>query len=155
MVSPELLRRYPFFANLNDAQLRAMAMIADELTFEAGSVVLIECEPADRLYLLLEGSIDLTYKSEETYHPKETKVFPVGEINPGEIFGVSALIEPYEYNATAVASTASRVVKFDGNALRALLDLDYSLGCPIMRRIAKAIMDRLISTRVQLAAARA
>ncbi len=155
MISPELLRRYPFFANLSDAQLRALAMIADEITYESGTVVLQESQPADKLYLLLEGSIDLSFKSEEEYHPKASKVFLIGEINPGEVFGISALIEPYLYNATATSASLSRAVKFDAESLRALLDLDHSLGCPIMKQIAKAVMERLTSTRVQLAAARA
>lgn len=154
MISPELLRRYPFFAHLSDAQLRALAMIADELPYEAGAEILNECGSADWFFLLLEGGIDLTFKSEEEYHPKGSKVFHVGEINPGEVFGISALIEPYEYNATATAAVSSRAIKFDARALRALLDLDQSLGCPIMRQVAKAVMERLAYTRVQLAAAR-
>ncbi len=34
MISPELLRRYPFFGFLGDAQLKAIAMIAEESTYE-------------------------------------------------------------------------------------------------------------------------
>jgi len=30
MISPELLRRFPFFNFMNDAQLKAVAMIAEE-----------------------------------------------------------------------------------------------------------------------------
>ena len=155
MISPELLRRYPYFAKLTDPQLRALAMIAEETSYDAGSALLLECDPADWFYLLIEGSLDLTYKSEETYHPKTSKVFQVGEVNPGEIFGVSALIEPYQYNATATASLQSRAIKFDAKALRTLADLDCSLGYAMMQQIAKAVMERLAYTRIQLAAARA
>ena len=154
MVSPELLRRYPFFANLNNAQMRALAMIADESSYDAGTSILREGEQAGWFFLLIDGSIDLTYKSEEDYHPKTTKVFQVGEVNPGEVFGISALIEPYQYNATATASVHSQVIRFDANALRTLLDLDSSLACAIIRQIAKAAMERLNYTRIQLAAAR-
>jgi CRP-like cAMP-binding protein len=154
MVSPELLRRFPFFANLNEAQLRALAMIADEVDYEAGTIVLKEREPADWFFLLVDGNVDLTFISEEEFHPQTRKVFPVGEINPREVFGISALIEPYQYNSTATASSPCHVVKFDARAMRTLLDLDHSLGCPIMRQIARAVMERLTSTRIQLAAAR-
>ncbi len=36
MISPELLRRYPFFGTLSEEQLRQIAMIAEEQTYEAG-----------------------------------------------------------------------------------------------------------------------
>jgi CRP-like cAMP-binding protein len=153
MISPELLRRYPFFAKLNEAQLRALAMIADEVSYDAEKILLEECQDADWLFLLINGSVDLTYKSEEPYYPKESKVFHVGEINPGEIFGVSSLIDPYQYNATAKAAQPCQVIQFDSKALRALSDLDCSLGYALMQQVAKAVMERLAYTRVQLAAA--
>jgi hypothetical protein len=34
MVSPELLRRFPFFGFMNEKQLKAVAMIADEFPLE-------------------------------------------------------------------------------------------------------------------------
>ena len=155
MISPELLRRYPYFARLSDVQLRAIAMIADELDTPQGTIVLEERETADWFFLLEEGSIDLSYKSEEPYHPKTTKVFPVGEINPGEIFGISSLVEPHQYNATATASMDCKMIRIDAKALRTLADLDCSMGYVLIQQVAMAIMDRLTSTRVQLAAARA
>jgi CRP-like cAMP-binding protein len=155
MVSPELLRRYPYFAKLTDTQLRAIAMIAEETSCDTGSALLQEREPADWFFILIEGGIDLTYKSEETYHPKTSKVFQVGEVNPGEVFGISSLVEPFLYNATATASLRCRVIKFDAKALRALADLDCSLGYNLMQQVAKAVMERLTYTRIQLAAARA
>jgi len=155
MISPELLRRYPHFAKLNDVQLRAIAMITDEVDLAQGSIVLEGQKSADWLYLLVGGSIDLTYKSEEQYHPKTTKIFHVGEINPGEMFGISALIEPHHYDATATAAMDSKAIKIDAKALRTLADLDCGLGYLLMQQVAMAVMERLSYTRVQLAAARA
>jgi CRP-like cAMP-binding protein len=153
MISPELLRRYPIFAGLNEAQLRAIAMIADEINCDAGTILLEEGKEADTLFLLINGDIDISYKSEEPYHPKESKVFHIGDVNPGELFGVSALVDPYKYNATATASQACQMIKFDARALRTLADLDCSLGYALLLQIAKTINERLASTRVQLAAA--
>jgi hypothetical protein len=53
------------------------------------------------------------------------------------------------------ASAASRVVKMDGVGLRALCEVDTSIAVGLMKAIAKAAMERLNDTRVQLAAARA
>ena len=153
MISPELLRRYPFFGPLNENQRKAIAMIADELQVKDEQVLFEECQPADALYLLIEGNIDLTYKSEEEFHPKKSKVFSVGEVNPQEVFAISALIEPYEYNASASATQESHVIKIDAKALRELIDQDVQLGYILIHQIAKTAMERLAYTRIQLAAA--
>ena len=155
MVSPELLRRYPFFGSLNDAQIKSMAMIAEEESVAKGTILCEEGQPANVFFLLLEGSASLYYKSGEEYQPKTRKDFLVGEINPGEIFAISALVEPYIYTATVRAEKVSRVLKFDSKALNSLIEKDLRLYSLLMREIIKAAMERLGFARVQLAAARA
>jgi CRP-like cAMP-binding protein len=153
MISPELLRRYPFFGTLSDAQIKAFAMIADEESVSKGTVLCEEGQPAKALFLLLEGGVSLYYKSEEEFYPKTRKDFLVGEINPGEVFAISALVEPFKYTATVRAEQDSRVVKFDSTAVNGLIEKDPRLYCILMREIAKAAMERLAFARVQLAAA--
>ena len=153
MISPELLRRYPFFGPFNDAQLKEIAMLADEISVKEGEEIFEECNSADNLYLLLAGNVDLYYKSEEEYHPKASKEFSVGEINAGEIFAVSSLINPYVLNATARAAKPCKLVKFDAVGLRDLFEKDPKMGYIAMHQVTKSIMERLAYTRVQLAAA--
>ena len=153
MVSPELLRRQTFFASINQDRLISIAMIAEEVTVDQGVQIFEECQPADKLCVLIEGSVDLFYKSEEKYHPKARKELPAGEINPGEVFSISALIEPYVLNATGRTSLPSRIIQIDAKALRALIEKDSDLGCILMHQITKALLERLIYTRIQLAAA--
>jgi CRP-like cAMP-binding protein len=153
MISPELLRRYSFFGKLPENDLYEIAMIADEFSADAGVTLFEEHQPAEALFLLLEGSVDLYYKSEEEYHPKAKKEFLVGEINPGEIFSISSLIDPFILNASARTAKPSRFIKIDAIALRKMSDENHQMGCIIMHQIAKALMERLAYTRVQLAAA--
>lgn len=153
MISPELLRRYPFYGPMSDEQLRAIAMITEKIELPEATMVLHENQPADHLYLLLEGGIDLIFHSQEEYHPKNVKTLPVGEINPEEVFGVSSLIEPFHYNASAITSQDSKILVTDAKALRELVEQDTQLGCKLMQQIAKAVMERLVYTRIQLAAA--
>lgn len=155
MISPELLRRYPFFGLLTDAQLKAIAMIAQEVTSPSGTQIFKEGEKANTLYLLLQGSVDLFYTVDTEGYLDFNKEFLVGEINPGDAFGISALMEPYIFTATARADQDLRLIAMDAVALRALLEEDSKMSCVIMYQVAKAYAERLQSTRVQLAAARA
>jgi CRP/FNR family cyclic AMP-dependent transcriptional regulator len=153
MISPELLRRYPFFGTLSDDQLRQVAMIAEEKTYEAGKILLKEKAPADDLFLLIQGSVDLLFTVDEEYHPDRHKEFTVGEINPGELFGISALIEPHRYTSTARTANPVHVIHIDGSALRQCCAADHSLACHVYSQVARLALERLNATRVQLAAA--
>lgn len=153
MISPELLRRYPFFGLLSDDQLREVAMIAVEETIDRGTVVFWEGEPAETLYFLMDGCIDLYYTVGDQKHRPVEKGIPVGEINPGEPFGISALIEPHVLTSTAYVPVVSQVVKIDSVALRALLKKDRKLAYLFTQRAAMAAINRLTATRIQLAAA--
>src|SRR5512137_116345 len=114
MISPELLRRYPFFAFLDEAQLRAVAMLSEEIEVEDGALVFDSGKPAEALWLLTEGSLDLYYVVADREDPELRKEFFLSEFSAGDVFGISALIEPYRYTASVRASAASRVVKMDG-----------------------------------------
>jgi CRP-like cAMP-binding protein len=155
MISPELLRRYPFFGFLDDSQLKAVAMIAEEISGEKGETLLETEKPAEALYLLIEGGIDLYYTVTERDNGAQVKEFYITEISPGEIFGISALIEPYQYTLTVRVAAPSRIIKIEAAALRALCEVDTRLAYGLMRQTAKAAMSRLHDTRIQLAAARA
>jgi CRP/FNR family cyclic AMP-dependent transcriptional regulator len=154
MVSSELLKKYEFFGGLTEEQLKALAKIADEKTITPGGVIFEECDPAEKLYLLMEGTIDLSYRAIDEMHIYMTppKEFYAGSINPGEVFGISALIEPFANNATAKASEPSRLIILDANELRKLLEQDIQLAYNLTRQTVKVLMDRLIDLRVQLAA---
>jgi CRP-like cAMP-binding protein len=153
MVSPELLRRYPFFGPLDDARLKAVAMIAEEETVPAGTILLRENEPAGQLFLLIDGAVDLFGSVADAYRPGEYKEFALGEVNPGEPFGISALIEPHKLTTSARAAKRSRLLRIDAVALRALFEQDLQLAYLLTRQVAKAAMERLNATRIQLAAA--
>lgn len=155
MISPELLRRFPFFGGLTDAQLRKISMISEEVMFDQDSIILKDKESADKFCLLLDGSIDLIYQLVDVMNlkPFPPKELMAGEINPGEIFGISALIEPYIYSATARAAMNSHVIIIDAPKLRELISEDINLENRLLRQTVHALMERLSATRVQLAAA--
>ncbi|MGB8213668.1 MAG: cyclic nucleotide-binding domain-containing protein [Anaerolineales bacterium] len=152
MVSPELLRRYHSFAQLDDAQLKAIAMIAEEKAYAKDAIIVKENTTAHKLMLLLEGDVDLIYSGGGEGAIANALV---GSIAPGELLGVSSLIEPYTYVCSARNTMPVRVIEIDAAALRALMQADCRLGYAMMSNIAAAVLERLKYTQVELAAARA
>lgn len=155
MISPELLKKYAFFGYLNEAQLREIAMIAEEEFHDAGVNILEADAPAPGLYLLMSGHLDLFSVSQDKHDAKLRKEFLVGEVSPGEPFGISVLTEPYMSIAQVRADTACTVIKIEASALRALVEKDHDMGYALTRQITRYALERLSYTQAQLAAARA
>ncbi len=155
MISTERLRMYPFWGFLNPSELDAVAMIAEEAAYPKGEFIFKNGELAKSLYLLEKGSIELFYKSPNGHMtPDFRQQFLVGKINPGEVFGISALIEPYEMTASAIATSPCLVVETNAEKLRALPEQYPGLACVFYQQALHTLKERLHFARVQLAASR-
>ncbi len=152
MVLPELIERYPLFSFLTSEKLMSIAGISTEVAFDRGEIIFHEKQHADWLYILMEGGVELFYTVEVEYHPEQRKELPCGEVSPGEVFAISALIGPHILTLTARTTMPTRVVKIDAVELQALCEKDDQLAYGFMKQVAKATIKRLNATRQQLAA---
>ena len=153
MINPDRLHRLSFFGFFDEDRRNAVAEVAEEEEVPQGITLFEEKQPANALYYLVEGYIDLYQRTFDTYYPSLSKDLLVGAVHPHEIFGLSAMVEPYTYRATARTAQPCNYVKFDGPRLRALIEEDCRLGYIFMRQVTFALRDRLNDTRVELAAA--
>lgn len=145
MISPEMLRRYPFFHSLSHEQLHKLAMISSWVEFAAGEWILREGDPPDRLYLIVEGDVDICLElGGATQDP-----LAFTTITSGAVLGWSALIAEQRF-ASARARRPVSAIAIDGARLLALCEEDEALGYRIMRRIAGVIYERLRNVSYQL-----
>ena len=154
MISPELLRRFPHFGFLNAEQLQAIAMISEQVALEKGAVIVEAETPADALFLLVKGDAALYYIASTPHDPGYQREYHVTDLNPGELFGISALIEPHVYTGRVRAESSCKLIRVDGLALRALCVNDTRMSCGLYRLMAQAAKERLHHTRILLVAAR-
>jgi len=120
--------------------------LTDDVILETG-------QPANALYFLISGNVLYYYIVTTDNNPNYRKEYFIDDISPGEIFGISALIEPYQYTATIRVDKSCRVIRIDANALRDLCREDDALCKGFLTAVAKASMERLENTRVRLVAA--
>jgi CRP/FNR family cyclic AMP-dependent transcriptional regulator len=152
MISPEVLRKYPFFAEFDNEQLKSIARITERVKFISGTTIYSDQDAANKIYFLLEGSGDIFYCVGDTPTGKQ-KIVSVGEINPGELFGFAALYDPYQYTSTVKIAKDCETLVIPTEKLNELFKLDKNFGYIFYRHIAKYILERLNLTRIQLAAA--
>jgi len=71
-------------------------------------------------------------------------------VDPGDVFGWSAVLPPAIATASAVAVVPTQAVMFDGEGLRAAFETDTDLAAAIYNRLLVSVVRRLGATRTQL-----
>ena len=145
MISPETLRRYPYFAAVSDESLKALAMIAEERVIPAGTEIFRQGDPAGCLHIITWGEVNIQYLL------GNGEVRTVDTLVEGDLLCWSALVEPYKTTAIGTASKETHTVCLGAHELRALCEQDPLLGYRLTTQVAKLLANRLESARVQLA----
>ena len=144
MISPEIIRRFPFFSGFTMDQLVALAMTAEEITVPKDYYFLHEGDEVNYMHLVLEGEIALVITL-----PQKDKEIIVNTLGIGDLFGWSALVPPHSATAGVKAITPSRVVVFDGQQLRQRFENECEFGYLMMVKIAQVIRERLNALRIE------
>jgi CRP/FNR family cyclic AMP-dependent transcriptional regulator len=144
MVSPELLRRYPYFAGVDADRLVVLARMAQEVTAVVGEFFFREEESLDRFYIVVEGEVAIVMEL-----PNRDRRIVVSTVGPGEVFAWSGLVPPHQATSSAMAATACRVIAFDCVQMRARFDEDNNLGYVMMQRLAQVMGDRIRNMHIE------
>jgi CRP/FNR family cyclic AMP-dependent transcriptional regulator len=71
-------------------------------------------------------------------------------VEPGDVFGWSALITPFKATSTVVSLEPVKVIAFDAASLREEVRSDCELAAGIYPKLLEALARRLGATRHQL-----
>lgn len=114
---------------------RAMNKIAGESldeSYEQGSIIFRVGDEANFFYVLVEGTVELSAGARQFTF-----------IQPGAVFGLSALVEPFKHNTHASARTAAKVVKVPREAVEHVLKKYPEDGVLILRHLMAMMAQRL------------
>lgn len=146
MIPPDTLKSFTFFSGLNEAEVKSLSIIANEISFQRGEFIFSEDDPARILYLLLDGWVDIVVNMDD----RSNRFGLVSTLTPGDLFGWSALVEPHVYTASTVCASPVKAIGFRGVDLRALFEIDPGLCCVITQKVCQVIATRLCTTRLQM-----
>jgi CRP/FNR family cyclic AMP-dependent transcriptional regulator len=122
----ELLRDVPLFSGLDERSLQAVAMLARETAAKAGDVLMLEGEPGDSFYVIVEGTIRIE-------HGDRT----VRSMTAGGFLGEIALVDRRARTATATCVTDCRLLELRAHEFDRLLDT-----MPEVHRRIRAAIER-------------
>ena len=143
MVSTDWLRKTELFRTLDESQLSALLSHSSVESFPEGKTIFRQGDEANHLYLLIEGIIDLSFKTGERIDFLTSKVE-----KEGAAFGVPSLIEPFRYNATATSLRSSKVFVIDSVRVRMEMEKDPRMGMEILKKLASIYFNRLNEMRL-------
>lgn len=140
MVSPELIRRYPYFSGLSIEKINQLANLAEVVENKKGYYFHHEGFEISKVYIIVEGEVSLI-----TIFPKQDKEVVINTLGTGDVFGWTSLIPPYTAGAGAKAASKCKLIQFDAQKLRTKFNQDYEFGYMMMVKIAQIIRERLDS----------
>jgi CRP-like cAMP-binding protein len=143
MISTEWLKKTELFRTLTEAQLSLLLSHSSVESFPEGKTIFRQGDEADRLYILAEGSIDLSVKTGENVDFLSSKVE-----KEGSAFGIPSLIEPFRYNVTATCLKPSKIVVIDAVRVRTEMERDPKMGVEILKKLVSIYFNRLNETRL-------
>lgn len=113
-------------------------------------------EAPARTRLLREGDTSLELGVVESGRVALTEVVPARgpltlmTVEEGDVFGWSAIVEPFTAISTVTALEPVRIIAFDGPRLRDAMEKDHELAAYVRAKLLQALARRLKATRHQL-----
>lgn len=140
----DMLRDHSVLASMTDWQRECLTACAQRSMFHAGNRIFHEQDPADRMWLIVEGRVVV-----DSPVPKRGHVV-IDTLGPGDVLGWSWMFAPYRWHFGAVALETTMTVELDGPQLRQLFQRDPALGLHFTERLIQVVAGRLQATRRRL-----
>jgi CRP/FNR family cyclic AMP-dependent transcriptional regulator len=121
-----VLRSVPLFADLDERSLQAVAVLAREETHKAGEILMLEGEPGNEFFVIVDGTIRIE-RGERT----------IRSMTSGGFLGEIALFDRRPRTATATAESDVTVLVLHQYEFDRLLDT-----MPAVHRRVRAAIDR-------------
>lgn len=159
MISIELIRRYPFFADLTDEQLYTLADAGMLEAADTGHEFFREGDELNSFFFVMEGKVDIVVGVTDHDAKQEIvdqilgnfnmKALSVDTVGAGGMFGWSALIPPYTSTAGARAASDCQVISFDCDSLRPVFKSDPDFAYRMTLKAAQVTRERLREMRME------
>ena len=128
----ELLSRVPLFGSLSRADLRRVAALADEVSYNAGRVIVRRDDPGKAFYVIVEGTAKVVKGKIVTARAE-------AELGAGQFFGELALLDGLPRAATVVAATPLLTIRIERSEFRRLLREEPDLALKLLEGMSRRI----------------
>ena len=138
------LHRLPVFGDLREENLKVLEALLETISCPTGDFVIRQDSPAEYLYIILSGKVQISFK------PYEGVPITFSHVEPGGLFGWSALNGSERYTSSVIVIEPLRALRIRGDELRKLTRKNPEAGQEILNSLADAISTRWKDAREQV-----
>jgi CRP-like cAMP-binding protein len=124
----DLIRKVPLFARCSRAELKEIALLADEIDLHEGTEMTRQGAPGREFFVLLDGTADVKKNRRR-----------VNTLGPGDFFGEIALVSREPRTATVIATSPVRALVITDRSFRRLLDDAPRVQTKVMEAMAERL----------------
>jgi len=138
------LNLVPAFEDLSNEYVDLLKPLFEPFSCHGGVIVLQQGAPADYLYLILKGTIEILFK------PHDGNPITISHVKQDGWFGWSAVVGSQKYTSSALAIEELETIRIHSNELRRLCMEQPEVGKVILERLANNVSSRWRDTHKQL-----
>ena len=124
------------FKDLDKDEMELLKPLFESLSCRAGTVVFQQGAPADFLYFIITGKVEMSFK------PYDGTPITVAHMEKGGLFGWSAVVGSKKYTSSAIAIEEVKAVRVRGSELRTFCIEHPEAGKEILERLADRVSSR-------------
>lgn len=129
MVDITDLKKINFVKDLPDEILEKICTVAQLETFDEEAILIRQDQAQHLIFMLVSGKIFLNCRA------GSGQAYTLDEMNPGQTFGVSSLLENSPATYTAICVEDSTLITIATDQLLRLFESDYAIGFQVMQRV--------------------
>lgn len=145
-MSTQDLAQLEIFKNLCPQQINLLRPHFDCISYPDAFAIFEQGDPANFLYILVEGEVVVHYK------PYDGTTITVTHIHPGGVFGWSSAMGRDVYTSGALSLSACQAYRIRGIDLRKLCEENPETGIVILEQLTEVIAERLRCTHDEILA---
>jgi CRP/FNR family transcriptional regulator, cyclic AMP receptor protein len=138
------VNRVPTFRDMSDEYVSLVKPLFERYTCRPGTTVIQQGQPADYLYLILDGKVQVSYK------PYDGTSITVAHVEKDGLFGWSAVLGKGSYTSSVTAIEELDTYRIHGDELRKLCDEHPEAGKEILERLASVVSSRWTNSQEQV-----
>jgi CRP-like cAMP-binding protein len=130
------VKRAEIFKELDEQQMDLLRPLFEPFSCPAGDVILQQGTPAQYLYLVIGGLVEMSFK------PYDGNPITVSHVGKGSLFGWSAVLGSETYTSSATAIEDVEAFRIQGSELRKFCVEHPEAGKEILERLADGVSSR-------------
>lgn len=135
----EVFEKSSLFGECTPDELHAVATACEHITARRGERIFEAQSPAEHLYIVAAGTIELQFS---VIHYMAEKEIPIERKFKGDAFGWSAIVPPHSFTLSAVATRDSELLRIGRAQIEHLCLANQHFGYVFMKGIAELVGKR-------------